>query len=351
MTALKRIWHLFYARNLEFLRDKDSMAWALGFPFVLLVGFYFVFGHNTSPPAVKIGISGQDQQSWVQHFKALPEVQVIPLQSEKEARTKLQHHRLDLWLNTDTHPPQYFISAHAPKGYLAERLSIYEWERRQRDHSQGQSLFDRNTLDGDAEIPYLEWFFPGLLSMNIMFSAVFGVGYVVVRYRKNGVLKRLAATPLSAFEFLVAQLASRLFLIAFNTLILLGGGLLLFRFPIRGSASALVLLILTGAASMIALGTLVAARTESEELANGLLNLMTMPMVFLSEVWFSLEGSADWIKTLAQAMPLTHLVNGSRAIMNDGAGFQEVQHEFFVLSAMTLIFLSLGAARFRWQKR
>lgn len=351
MTALKRIWHLFYARNLEFLRDRDSMAWALVFPFLLLLGLYFVFGQNNTPPAVKVGISGRDQSTWVERFQKLSQVQVVPLSTPSEAQQKLAHHGVDLWLNTDVDPPQYHVSDTAPKGYLAERLTIYEWERRQQDTSQHTASFQRKSLPGDAEVPYLEWFFPGLLSMNLMFSAVFGVGYVIVRYRKNGVLKRLAATPVTAFEFLSAQVASRLFLIAFNTLILMGGGLLLFHFPVRGSALALVALFAVGSTSLIALGTLVSARTESEELANGLLNLMTFPMMLLSEVWFSLEGASPWMQRLAWYMPLTHLVKGARAIMNDGAGFQEIRPHLTVLALMTLFFLSVGASLFRWQKR
>ncbi len=348
---LKRMWHLFYARNLEFLRDRDSMVWALVFPFLLLMGLYFVFGQNTTPPAVKIGISGREQATWVERFQKLSQVQVVALSTPKEAQQKLAHHGVDLWLDTDPDPPQYHISETAPKGYLAERLSIYEWERRQQDASQQPALFQRKSLTGEAEVPYLEWFFPGLLSMNLMFSAVFGVGYVIVRYRKNGVLKRLAATPVTAFEFLGAQVASRLFLMAFNTLILMGGGVLLFHFSVRGSGLALAALFTVGSTSLIALGTLVSARTESEELANGLLNLMTFPMMLLSEVWFSLEGASPWVQRLAWWMPLTHLVKGSRAIMNDGAGLQDIQSHLTVLALMTFLFLSVGASLFRWQKR
>ena len=61
--------------------------------------------------------------------------------------------------------------------------------------------------------------------MNMMFSCLFGVGYVIVRYRKNGVLRRLKATPLSAFEFLLAQVASRLFLVMVTTLVVYLGAL------------------------------------------------------------------------------------------------------------------------------
>ena len=67
----------------------------------------------------------------------------------------------------------------------------------------------RQPVTGQA-IAYVAWLFPGILAMNMMFSCLFGVGYVVLRYRKSGFLKRLHATPLSAFEFLTAQVLSRL---------------------------------------------------------------------------------------------------------------------------------------------
>ena len=71
-----------------------------------------------------------------------------------------------------------------------------------------------------AATRYIDWLFPGVLGMNMMFTCLMGAGYVVVRYRKNGFLKRLSATPVSAFEFLSAQVLSRLGLALAVTLIL-----------------------------------------------------------------------------------------------------------------------------------
>ncbi len=81
----------------------------------------------------------------------------------------------------------------------------------------------------------MDWVIPGVLGMNLMFSALFGVGFVIVRYRKNGVLKRLRATPLTAFEFLSAQIASRLLmLLSVTTLVFIGTNLLV-HFQMFGS--------------------------------------------------------------------------------------------------------------------
>jgi ABC-type multidrug transport system permease subunit len=184
----------------------------------------------------------------------------------------------------------------------------------------------------------------------MMFSALYGVGYVVVRYRKNGVLKRLKATPLTAFEYLSAQMLSRIFLIMFSLVILWIGCDFLFHFHVEGSYLDLALMFLAGSLSLTSLGLIIASRGTSEEFANGLLNFITWPMMFLSEVWFSIEGAPHWVRMMSKALPLTHLLSGVRRIMNDGATLIQVGPELLVLLGMTLVFLFIGAGLFSWNK-
>ncbi|PIQ23985.1 ABC transporter permease [bacterium (Candidatus Blackallbacteria) CG17_big_fil_post_rev_8_21_14_2_50_48_46] len=346
--SFERFWSIFVARNYEFIRDRGTLAWSFLFPFLMLVGFSFTFDREHPPAQAKIGLVGSQSVQWQATLKTLPLIEVVLIENLEQARDKLAHHKLDLVLDTSPQPPVYFLSETSPKSSVAEKLVIRELEVREA-RPPPPPLFRRETLKG-LEVPYLDWFFPGMLGMNIMFSAVFGVGYVIVRYRKNGMLKRLSATPLTAFEFLAAQLSSRLFLIICNTLILFGGSLLLFHFEVRGSWLALVLLFILGSTSLISLGLVVAARTESEELAGGLINLLTWPMMFFSEVWFSLEGAPEWLQKLALLFPLTHMIRGMRQVMNDGAGLAQVSGTLLLLLSMTLVFLSLGASLFRWRK-
>jgi len=118
-----------------------------------------------------------------------------------------------------------------------------------------------------------------------------------------------------------------------------------------GSYLLLLLVLLAGAVSMISLGLLVAARVTSEELAGGLLNMVTWPMMMLSGVWFSLEAASDWIRQLAAVFPLTHMLSAARAVMLDGAGPAEVLPDLLTLGAMTAVFLALGALTFRWHPK
>ena len=202
----------------------------------------------------------------------------------------------------------------------------------------------------ELPIRYSDWVLPGILGMNMMFSCMFGVGYVIVRYRKNGFLKRLRATPLTAFEFITAQVASRMVLIMIITSFVYTGTHLLLDTRMEGSYFTLFLVGLVGAISMVSLGLIVSARVTSEELAGGLLNLINWPMMMLSGVWFSLEGSGETMRTISRIFPLTHVLESARAVMLDGATFPDVAPSLAALVIMSAVFLGIGAAIFRWEQ-
>jgi ABC-type multidrug transport system permease subunit len=199
------------------------------------------------------------------------------------------------------------------------------------------------------EIRYVDWLVSGLLAMNMMFSALFGVGYAIVRYRKNGVLKRFKATPLKAVEFLAAQVLSRMMMILAVFAVVYHGSDFFIHYQQQGSLINLYIIFTLGAACLVSLGLLVAARATSEELAGGLLNLFSWPMMLLSGVWFSLEGAPQSVKMVANLMPLTHVIDAARAVMTEGATLAIVSHHILILALMTTVFLGLGAWSFRWE--
>jgi ABC-type multidrug transport system permease subunit len=252
---------------------------------------------------------------------------------------KLRHHQLDLLVKPGT-PLEYWVNDASPKGYLAEKIML--------GVVPAKPAPARRPIEGKP-IRYVDWLVSGLLSMNMMFSALFGVGYVLVRYRKNGVLKRLKATPLRAVEFLAAQVASRLVLIMGVFAVVYHGADFFLRFQRLGSLFDLYFVFALGSTCLVSLGLLVAARVRSEELAGGVLNMLSWPMMFLSGVWFSLEGAPKGLRLFADLMPLTHLIDAARAIMTEGATLSQVSFHLYVLAAMTAAFLALGSWLFLWE--
>ncbi len=330
----RRFFGVLTARNLEFARDRSSLAWNILFPVFIVMGFAFAFsGKNLE--LYKVGIYAADDQQ-LQPFQHTRYIQFIPVRTLPNAVVKVERHQLDMLLDMELR--RFWVNETSPRGYMLERVLM----------GSGGRDYEKQLVSG-RQIRYVDWLIPGVLGMNIMFSALFGVGYVIVRYRKNGVLKRLKATPLTAFEFLAAQVVSRLGLIVTITSLVYLGTDYFIGFSMFGSHLNLLLVLLLGAFCMISMGLVVAARLRSEELAGGLLNMVTWPMMFLSGVWFSLEGLHPWVQKLAQIFPLTHIIKAARAIMIDGAGLAGIAPQLLVLALMSLFFLVLGSWLFRWE--
>jgi ABC-2 type transport system permease protein len=330
---MKRMLAVFRARNTEFFRDRSTFTWNLLFPFLLLLGFYYIFGQ--AQPMYKVGVlSEQDGYISRPVFMATKHMQFIPYGDLERGLAPLARHQIDLLIDIDR--AQYWVNEESRKGYMAEQILAVK-----------DPDFQRTVIRGSA-IRYVDWVLPGIIGMNIMFSALFGVGYAIVRYRKNGVLKRLNATPLTALEFIIGQLMSRIVMVVIVGLVLLLGAHFLLSTLMLGSLALLVLTMFMGALALVSLGLLVAARLRSEEFTGGLLNMTTWPMMGLSEVWFSLEGAPHLVHQISQLMPLTHLVQAMRAIMVDGAGFMAISDHLAILALMSAIFLAIGSMAFSW---
>ncbi len=348
--SMKRLWTIFKARNYEFFRDRAAFGYNFLFPFLIVAGFGIIFGGKTYTE-YKIGLFPQEQVTVAADNSSIPSglrnkrfLKFIGFATMEEGLAKLKHHKIDLLIKAGDPPYEYYVSEASPKGYVLEQIF-----KASLIPSDTEIKAQKQEIQGKA-IRYIDWLFPGILAMNMMFSALWGVGYVVVRYRKNGVLNRLKVTPLTAFEYLTAQALSRIFLLMFTLVIVWTGCDLIFSFTVMGSYLDLFLIFFIGSLSLTALGLVLASRGTSEKFTTGILNFISWPMMFLSEVWFSLEGAPQWLISVAQIFPLTHLLNAVRKIMHDGAGLMAVSFEIAILSVMTLAFLTVGAALFSWNK-
>ena len=196
---MKRFLAILHARNLEFIRDRSALAWGFLFPVLLMLIFAIIFSQEQRN-LYKVGVLQESNIITEHPFLQSKYIQFIDVKDKDAAIAKVERHQLDLLIALDG--GVYWVNSSSPGGYICEQILI----------ASGGKTLSPSQVTG-KEIRYIDWLVPGVLGMNMMFSALFGIGFVIVRYRKNGVLKRLKGTPLSVAEFLVAQIFSRLILI------------------------------------------------------------------------------------------------------------------------------------------
>ncbi len=360
---MKRFWSVFIARNLEFFRDRSTLIWNLVMPITLIFGFAFAFpgGGGTTFKVGTVGeapAAGSAADVAFLHYKYL---QFVPYASLQAPLDRLAHHQIDMVI--DYAKGEFYVNDSSSNGYVLERMlspggaapgsgsvSAGGAASGSGAASGGTAGFAyaKRTVSG-TPIRYVDWFVPGLIGINILFGSLSGVGFVIVRYRRNGVLKRFKATPLSAFEFVSAQVLSRFFIIIVMSGLVFVGTDLFLHFRMAGSWLLLLLVNALAILCMIALGLIFSSRIKSEEVAGGLMNLITWPMMIFSGVFFSLEGTPALMRAASRAFPITYYIEASRSIMLDGAGFAQVSGDLAALAAMTVAFLVAAAALFRWE--
>jgi ABC-type multidrug transport system permease subunit len=196
---------------------------------------------------------------------------------------------------------------------------------------------------------YIDFLIPGLLGMNLMGSAIWGMGFAIVDARRKKLMKRLIATPMPRHYYLLSFLLSRLLLLVIEVAVVLGFGVWVFGVPARGSLLDLALLCVLGSMAFSALGLLIASRAQTIEAASGLMNVTMMPMWIVSGVFFSSQRFPDVVQPLIKALPLTAAIDALRMNMLQGGSLAQVAPQMGVLGAWLVLCFTLALKLFRWR--
>lgn len=136
--------------------------------------------------------------------------------------------------------------------------------------------------------------------------------------RDEGILKRVAGTPLPLTTHLGGRIISAILVGLLSVTLMLFVGWLLFDVEIDWSVMPLfVLLLFLGAGTFSALGLAVAAVTPSARAAPAIANFVVLPLAFISGLFFPLESAPSWLQTIAGLLPLEPLATASIAVFND----------------------------------
>jgi ABC-2 type transport system permease protein len=195
---------------------------------------------------------------------------------------------------------------------------------------------------------YVDFLIPGLIALGIMNACIWGIGWSLIESRMKKLMRRMVATPLKKTVFFAAQMITRIILGSFEISLLILFGYLYFGTRITGSIPAFIAVFLAGIFAFAGIAILMASRTSKTEVANGLVNAVTLPMMILSGVFFNYHNFPDWAIPIIQALPLTLVADSIRTIFIEGAGFMDVLRPVAILCAIGLVTSTIGLKVFKW---
>jgi ABC-2 type transport system permease protein len=195
---------------------------------------------------------------------------------------------------------------------------------------------------------YIDFLVPGLITMGVMMSCMWGISYGIIEKRSKKLLRRLVATPMKKSHFLIALITVRIIMNLIESAVLLIFALFAFKLTVQGDVSALILLYIAGNIAFAGLAVLISSHTSNTEVGNGLINFVVMPMMVLSGIFFSYQNFPDWSLGVIRNLPLTMLTDGVRSIFNEGAGYPQVALPILLLTSIGVIFFTIGLKIFKW---
>jgi ABC-2 type transport system permease protein len=342
-------------------RDRQALFWTIVLPLMIMVIFGLLdFG---SLGSISLGIvdeaDNQASQRLIEGLEAIDTLKISRGRSLTEEKQALVDGDRDLVLVL----PSTFRVSLSP----AEVAVLYNPGRPQ-EAQVGQTIIQQ-ALDevafAAAQVPrlfilkaqpvdgldlrYIDFLVPGVVSMAIMQMGIFSVVFSFIQLRQRGILRRLLATPVRPASFLFAQVVTRLTVSIIQTAVLVGVGVLFFDVHFVGNLAAMLLLALLGGSVFISMGFAISSWARTEEVAAPVANVIAMPMMFLSGVFFPRDVMPDVLQSITNYLPLTYLADAVREISVEGATLWSQWANLAGLGVWLVLSFVVATRLFRWE--
>jgi len=349
------LWRQFAMEWRLFSRDRAAMFWTMAFPVLLLLGFGTIFRNETG---LKLSIVRVQSTSPSHRDAALDQAMadlMLKVQSLSKAEAEARWTRGETAAQLEPDGEGYRLrlnsylmaQAGATAG-LVNQAWLVAQARLNGSPEPGRIPMQMESPGRKHSANYAAFLMPGLLGLNLVSTGLFGVGMVNVSYREKGKFRRLAVTPLPKWIFLLGQVLHRLTVTVVQAAILLVVGFLAFGIQNQGSTLNLLLLMALGTGCFMAFGFALSSFAETSEGYAAISNLVFLPLMMLSGVYFTLDAAPVWLQHAVAVLPLAPFIRALRAVFNDGGSLASHGPGLFIVGAWALAAFLVALRRFRW---
>src|SRR5579863_8318003 len=340
-TSSSSLYQLTVTRLKLTLREPEAIFWIFVFPILLAIGLGIAF-RNRPADVLPVGATTEQLTQALAADSGLKATQM----DEGEGVHALAVGTIVLLAEQSANGVVYRYDNTNPDARTARMIADRAIEV---GAGRKDVLTATNELVHEKGSRYIDFVVPGLLGMNLMGSAMWGLGFAIVDARQKKLLKRMVASPMPRWQYLAGYLLSRIGMLAIEVGIILGFAWLVFGVPFRGSLWVLALVCMLTSLMFSALGLLVATRATTMEAVSGLMNIVMMPMWIFSGVFFSSSKFPAFMQPLVKALPLTAAIDMIRGNMLQGMELGQMLAPMGVLMTWLIVAFSVSLKIFRWR--
>lgn len=330
-----------------FLRDRTSQFFYFLFPLMFLVIFGLLFS-NPNLGRTDLGVVGDGPV-----IAALPDsvVNLKPYDSFDEAIDHVAAGRVPAVVRQvdDVVELRYSAVDQVASGTVQGILSAVIGEANQ----QISGVPPEFTLDArqveDESFEPMQFLTAGILSWGVATSAALGAALNLVAWRRSRVLRRIRLAPVSTLSVVGARIGVSVLIALLQTVTFIGIAMTPpFGVQLTSGSWFILPLVLSGTIAFMAVGVLVGSLVKTEEAASGAVNIIILPMAFLSGVFLEPGILPDWLERITWAMPMKHMSSGILDVLVRGDRLASATGHLAALIGFAAVLSVVAARAFDW---
>ncbi len=342
------------AMLLGFTRDRAALFFTVVFPLMFLVLFGGLFKNQGVPRAkvVEVGSVAVLDQVPPDAQKDLAKVLDITKKTDRGAAfdaVRKGDYAAAVEQQGDAVVVHYSAADQVRAGTVQQVMASLVQQANQALTGVPARLRVEDQQVEDESLKTIQFITPGLLGWAIATGATFGAALTLVTWRQKRILRRLRLAPVSTISVVGARVGVSIGVALAQTAIFIGVATIpYFGLKLSNYWWMSIPVILVGTLAFLSIGLLVGAWAKSQEAAQAIVNLVVLPMAFLSGSFFPLDNAPRWLRTISEIFPLRHLNQAMLDVMVRGKGPASVLPEVGVLAGFAIVMSLLATRLFRW---
>ena len=345
-----------------FLRNRQALFFSIFMPLLIML-IFGAMNFGKEAPLV-IGLvsrkAGPASQEFSKHLKEIPSLNLREGSLDEELNELKEGNRSvvlvvpdDFLISDSSHELTAYVNEGRPiEANMAMILIDRMADKATLAASQIKPLFTiKQQSVSEHSVRYIEFLLPGIIAMSVMQMSVFSVAFVFAQYREKGVLKRLLATPVRPYQFVTANIVTRLIMSLVQACLFTALGLAIFHVRVAGAYWILGVAIVLGSLMFLGLGFTISGLCKTMETVPVLSNIIVFPMLFLGNVFFPASNVPKWLQPVANNLPLTYFARALRAVMTQGSGLAAVKWDLLGVLGWGVLLITLAMLTFRMQEK